>query len=302
MSSKNRDSILVSIVMITYGHEKFIIQAIEGVLMQKTNFDIELIIADDCSPDVTENVVKMFLETHPKAHLVKYTKHLQNKGMQPNFIWACQECNGEYIAMCEGDDYWTDPLKLQKQVDFLENNLDYSICFHKIEIKYKEGINPFLIDLNANTPDTTTIYDILKVNYLHTPSVVFRNVGDYPEWFKYAYPGDWPLHIINALHGKLKFIPETMAVYQVHSGGVHSTTAGQIENSLKTYDDLLKELFDRKLNKEYNLALKIYNYNFAYFYGLNKGNYFKFNRFGKSKLILQNNSSHKIISYISSKF
>ena len=99
----------VSVCMITYGHEKFIEKAINGVLMQECNFEIELILANDCSPDSTNEKVKHCIDSHPRGHWIKNTMHPKNLGMMPNFIWALQECNGKYIALCEGDDYWTDP-------------------------------------------------------------------------------------------------------------------------------------------------------------------------------------------------
>ena len=117
----------VSVCMITYGHEKFIEEAINGVLMQECDFVVELIIANDCSPDKTDAVIQNILCNHPRASWIKYIKHDKNLGMMPNFIFAMQECKGKYIALCEGDDYWTDPSKLQKQVDFLEANSDYVI-------------------------------------------------------------------------------------------------------------------------------------------------------------------------------
>ena len=112
--------------MITYGHENYIRDAIKGVLMQKVNFEIELIIADDNSPDNTESVVYSF-SNHPNYHWIKYAKHKENKGMMPNFIWAMEQTKGKYIALCEGDDYWIDQLKLQKQVDVLETNEDLNL-------------------------------------------------------------------------------------------------------------------------------------------------------------------------------
>ena len=122
----------VSVVMVTYGHEQFIKQSIEGVLMQDCDFDIELILANDCSPDLTDEVVRGILENHPKSNWIKYTKHPKNIGMISNFMWAASQATAKYIALCDGDDYWTDPLKLQKQVDFLEANEDYAICFHDV--------------------------------------------------------------------------------------------------------------------------------------------------------------------------
>ena len=130
MSNKN---IMVSICCITYNHENFIRDAIEGFLMQQTNFDYEIIIANDCSPDNTDSFVKKYINNHPKGKLIKYFRHDKNIGVMPNFIFALKQCTGKYIALCEGDDYWTDPYKLQKQVDFLEANLDYTICFHLVE-------------------------------------------------------------------------------------------------------------------------------------------------------------------------
>jgi glycosyltransferase involved in cell wall biosynthesis len=131
------NKVVVSIDMITYLHEAYITQAIEGVLMQKTNFEIELIIADDCSPDKTEEVVKNIITTHPKGHIIKYFKHESNIGMQANGMFAAKQCSGKYIAICEGDDYWTDPYKLQKQVDFLEVNEGYSSIFHNVEQRWE---------------------------------------------------------------------------------------------------------------------------------------------------------------------
>lgn len=111
---------LVSVVMITYNHEAFIKQAIEGVLMQEVTFDVELIIADDASPDETESIVQSF-KGHPKYSWINYTRHRKNKGMVSNFIWALQQSQGKYIALCEGDDYWHHPLKLKFQFDLAEN-------------------------------------------------------------------------------------------------------------------------------------------------------------------------------------
>ena len=105
---------LVSVTMVTYGQEKYIQKAIEGVFLQKTNFPVELIIANDCSPDNTDEIVKEIIKKSPPNIQVKYTKHEINKGMIPNFIWVYQQAQGKYIAICEGDDYWTDEKLAEK--------------------------------------------------------------------------------------------------------------------------------------------------------------------------------------------
>lgn len=120
---------LVSVQMITYGHEKYIAQAIEGVLSQEVNFNVELIISDDCSPDNTKDIVLEKISNHANGDWVKYFRHEKNLGMVENGIFAFKKCKGKYIAVCEGDDYWTDPSKLQKQFDILEENKSYGLVY-----------------------------------------------------------------------------------------------------------------------------------------------------------------------------
>lgn len=205
----------VSVCMITYGHEKYIRQAIEGVLLQYCDFEVELIVANDCSPDATDQVIKDIIQSHPLGFWIKYRKHDKNKGMIPNFIFALQECKGEYIALCDGDDYWTDSLKLQKQVDFLEANSDYVLCFHQINIlKTNDEI---VEDFITNVPDNYQTIEILAHlgNYIHTPSVVFRNIiKSFPSEFEKSPIGDYFLYMMLAQYGKLKYLEDKMCVYR----------------------------------------------------------------------------------------
>lgn len=205
----------VSVCMITYGHEKYIREAIEGVLMQEYDFEVELIIANDCSPDKTDDVIHNILENHPQATWIKYVKHDTNIGMMANFIFAMQECKGKYIALCEGDDYWTDPLKLQKQVDFLEANPDYVLCFHPVSILKTNG--DIVDDFVTKVPDNYESIETLARlgNYIHTPSVVFRNIiKEFPFEFSQSPIGDYFLYMMLAEHGKLKCLEDNMAVYR----------------------------------------------------------------------------------------
>ena len=120
---------LLSIVTITYNHESFIAKTIEGVLMQQVNFPIELIIAEDCSTDGTRAICQRYADEHPE--LIRLITSESNVGAVKNERRAMLAAKGKYIAFCEGDDYWTDPCKLQKQVDFLESHPDYSVTFHR---------------------------------------------------------------------------------------------------------------------------------------------------------------------------
>lgn len=218
------EKIQVTVIMVTYNHEKYIAEAIEGVLMQEVDFPIELIVADDCSPDGTPEIIQNVIDNHPKGHWVNYTRHQMNKGMMPNFIWALEKAKGKYIALCEGDDYWVDPLKLQKQVDFLEANEDFSICFHPVEILENGEIYPDDLEKVAGE---TTILDLAKGNFINTPSVMFRreNIKNLPKELLRFPAGDYALHMFNAQFGKIEKLSEPMAVYRIHSGGIWSSQA-----------------------------------------------------------------------------
>lgn len=211
--------------MITYGHEKFIEQAINGVLMQECDFEVELILANDCSPDNTDKVIQEILENHPRAPWIKYIKHEKNLGMMPNFIFAMQQCKGEFVAMCEGDDYWTDPLKLQKQVDFLEKNREYVLCHSDVstlDISGKlEGNNSFKL-WNYNNNSLNYKFSIF-FPIAFTCTVVFRNINIVSKLQKKSTSGDWMLWILLTLKGDAKFINEKLAVYRTGVGvSVHT--------------------------------------------------------------------------------
>ena len=214
---------LVSVVMITYNHENYIQESINSILMQKCNFDIELIISDDCSPDKTENIVRKILETHSGSLIINYIKHDNNIGMMPNFIFALKQCRGKYIALCEGDDYWIDSLKLQKQVDFLENNEEYILAFHPVKFLKPDGA--LVDDFITKVPENYEMQETLALlgNYIHTPSVVFRNViKEFPPEFALSPVGDFFLYMLLTDHGKVKKLEDIMSVYRF-GVGIHST-------------------------------------------------------------------------------
>ena len=207
--------------MITYCHEKYILEAIEGVLKQECNFEVELIIANDCSPDATDEIIQDLLQNHPRAFLIKYIKHKNNVGMMPNFIFALQQCKGEFIALCEGDDYWKDPLKLQKQVDFLVANPDYVLSFHNAEVIYSTNDKKHLFIEEYKKCDYTA-YDILISWLIPTASMVFRNIfkGNFPLFFTKAIHGDLALQVYLNEFGKFRVMDEVMSTYRINNSSV----------------------------------------------------------------------------------
>ena len=246
------ERVLVSVVMITYGHEKYIRQAIEGVLMQEGDFDLELVIANDCSPDNTDAVVQDVLSHHSNAHWIRYVRHEKNIGMMPNFIFALQQAKGKYVALCEGDDYWTDPHKLQKQVDFLEANSDYAMCTHVAkevnEIINTEHFFPIIIQ------DTSKrIEDYLSYNLTATCSLIFRReyIKEIPKWFTSVMFGDWALMLFIFYRSKKKMmiLQHCMSVYRINDGSIHGSLKKDIKSLIKAYKIHLDfiELIDKKL-------------------------------------------------------
>ncbi len=216
---------LVSVIMITYMHEAFIAQAIEGVLMQEVDFPVEFIIADDCSPDQTSQIVKTYIETHPKGHWIKYTQHERNKGMMPNFIWALEQAKGKYIALCEGDDYWSDNRKLRKQLDYLHVNAGFSFCFSNIS-----HVDEYKNELSINWPNRNQNFILtrrmLGEEYLiPSPTIFFvssclkiRSM----EKLETAPLGDYVLSSLLLMRGHGFYCPDKMATYRHHKNGVFS--------------------------------------------------------------------------------
>lgn len=233
---------LVSVVMITYAHENFIEQAINGVLMQECDFDVELIIANDYSPDKTDEVIKDIIKNHPKASWIKYIKHKQNIGMMPNFIFALKQAQGKYLALCEGDDYWTDPLKLQKQVDFLEEKEEYVICGH-----WRRKVDENGIPLEHNEYAH-------KITALSTQCVLFRNVkfdDFFLSFFVQPNCGETFLYYYLEQFGKSIVLPFLAADYRVNSTGVWSMIGevNQFESSLQGRTIIQK--YFKEINNNY---------------------------------------------------
>jgi len=223
---------LVSVTTITYNHASYIRLCIEGILMQRTTFPFELVIGEDCSTDGTREIVLDYAQKYPEIIRVITTE--SNVGGQKNLNRTILACQGKYIAICEGDDYWTDPDKLQKQVDFLENHPDYSMCCHASRIINDDDENQTELVRLADTDKTFTLDDFLapiSKNFLRTETVVYRceMVRELPEWYQHIFVGDYPLFLLLAYHGKIRYLDQVMSVYRRHGGGAWSTNIRNAE-------------------------------------------------------------------------
>lgn len=209
---------LVSVFCPTYNHENFIRQCLEGFILQKTLFPIEIFVQDDASTDKTTEIIKEYAAKYNFIIHVLHTENQYSQGKNLNEYFF-KNAKGKYCAFCEGDDYWTDPYKLQKQVDFLEANPDYAICCHRVRLLNQE--DPSYITYTPLQKSENTIEDLADSNFIITLSCVFRNklFEALPPWFSDCKVGDYPLHLLNAQYGKIKYMPEIMGVYRIHPQG-----------------------------------------------------------------------------------
>jgi len=233
----------VTILTISYNQDKYIAQTLESFIMQKTDFVFEVIIGDDCSTDGTSEIIRRYANKYP--NIIKSVLRNKNIGAEQNFIDIAGKVKSEYVINCEGDDYFTDPLKLQKQVDFLDAHPECSICFHPVNVlfedkSYKDYIFPSKEKYPyVYTKQYLTLQDLLNDNFIQTNSCMYRWIFNNNEKIEDIFPkdilpGDWFLHLLHAEKGKIGFINEVMAVYRRHSGGIfYSSVQNMDEHYLK---------------------------------------------------------------------
>jgi glycosyltransferase involved in cell wall biosynthesis len=212
-------SIKVTVCCITYNHAGFIRSCIEGFLMQKTTFGYEILIHDDCSTDGTSQIVDEVAERHPR--LIRIVRPNVNRYSTESRAIITQYllplAQGDYIALCEGDDYWTDPHKLQRQVDFLEKNRDYSASFHSVRMAMR-GRKPKGLFRAQRFDGKIPIERVIewRHRFFATSSLVYRKkvMKGYPDFCLQCHVGDYPLMIWLSLQGAIHYIDQTMSVYR----------------------------------------------------------------------------------------
>ena len=208
---------LCAVWVVTYNQKAFIAQTIESIIQQKTDFPFKIYIGDDCSTDGTREICIGYKNKYPELIVLLLNSINYMAQNSANVFKACVNSGARYVAMCEGDDYWSDLEKLQRQVDFLESNPDYSICFHRI-YDLLPGKEPYLGN-GADIEKTYTIDDLALGNIIPTPTVMYRNnLFEFPSWFGESPVGDYVLHMLNAEKGKIKYFPQPMAVYRRNIG------------------------------------------------------------------------------------
>jgi glycosyltransferase involved in cell wall biosynthesis len=213
----------VSVAMIAYNHERFVVQAVESVLAQRTDFPFEIVFGEDCSPDGTRALVQGLAAAHPGR--IRLLLPEKNIGMNRNLAATIAACRGEYIALLEGDDFWTDPEKLQRQVGMLEAHPECTVCFTRALVVDESNQPIETAQIIREVKPTYILADYLsRVFQPRTCTVMFRRglFADFPEWYFSLPVGDFPLHVFNAEHGDFAFLDRVTAAYRIHAGGIWS--------------------------------------------------------------------------------
>jgi glycosyltransferase involved in cell wall biosynthesis len=255
--------IKVSVCMITYNHEKYIEEAINGVLMQDCEYDIELIISNDCSIDQTHKIIQNIIKTHPRSSRIKYFNHSNNLGMMKNFIFTIKQCDGDFVALCEGDDYWTDSNKIQKQVGFMSLHPTISFSFHRANILFNEKLS--LSYKNKNYKDRNIVetkYFLRKGGARYcTASSVFRKSAfiDIPDWLSQCHVADYPILFLALQKGEVGYLEDVMCVYRLASVGSWSSENLKFFNRLKNLKKMvrLNNIINLNTNGQYKKYLKL---------------------------------------------
>lgn len=213
----------LTIVTTTYNQEKYIADAMDGFVKQKTNFPFEVIISDDGSTDDTIKIIKKYAKKYPD--IIKPIFNTTNKGPMLNFVETLNVADSEYVALCDGDDYWCDYNKLQEQVDFLDSHPDYSICFHQAKIFFENNEKTDEIYPSNKLAKSTDFNDLLRQNYIPANTIVYRwrfnkknkLIDNFP---KNIVPGDYYISLLHAHVGKIHFIDKVMSCYRRHDAGM----------------------------------------------------------------------------------
>ena len=229
-------NVLVQIICSTYNQEKYIGKCLDGFIMQKTNFKFEVLVCDDASTDKTADIIKEYQNKYPEIIKPIFNKENQySKGVSNWMTYLFPACNSKYVAICDGDDYWCDENKLQKQVDLLEANPDYSLCFHPVKMIYENTNKPSQIIGKCKTKNPQSLDKLTRVNFIPSNSVMYRfellkkQLNNYP---KEIYPRDWFNHILVGNQGKMGYLPVVMAVYRRNEQGISYTVSQNPEEEI----------------------------------------------------------------------
>jgi len=267
MNNEEKSTPLLSVAVSVYNRDKYIARALDSILMQKVNFSYEMVVGDDFSTDDTRKILLTYQQKYPEKFVLLLPE--KNQGALNNALQIYKNCKGKYIAILEGDDYWNYEYKLQKQIDFLEENNDYVACFHDaviennlfIESGTSENKNmyssyKYYSQFNKYSEETM-VWDIIQRKIIPTASLVFRNMGfdDFFESFKKVHLSlQWALQLYLIKNSKFKYFNQPWSVYNNHSKGITKTL--DVLEFNKNNINILKIISLNNFYKKYPIDIK----------------------------------------------
>ncbi|MEO5777860.1 MAG: glycosyltransferase [Flavobacterium sp.] len=263
MQNKDINQLMVSVVVISYNHETYIEKCLENILNQTTNFDFEIIISNDCSTDNTDSVIRDIIKKDNNVHNIRYYNQENNLGMVNNTAFVFKQAKAKYTAICDGDDYWSDALKLQKQVDYMESNDEIVFTFH--------GAKTLDNNSNFNTYPKNKLFKDKQIvpkevfisrgaAYSCTSSIMFKRelTQNLPKYFTNCFVNDFPLALLAISNGEIGYLEDEMTVYRTMADNSWSAIKDKdmifkekkFENTMMTLND-----FDEFTNHKYHSLL-----------------------------------------------
>ena len=272
----NKRNITLSVFVPTYNHEKFISDCLDGIVMQKTTFDFEVIVQDDASKDLTPKIISKYEKKYSFITAVYHKENIYSKGKNLSEYFF-RNAKGKYMALCEGDDYWIDPLKLQKQVDFMEKNKEYSLCASRYKLIDENSkiigeapcLDPHNIHLSTYEDSRVIFSNYTLKDYLYYPynifqysSVLFRNTVGLTHGIEEGFYGGDLLLSVNLLKNgpAYYFLDDYFSAYRIHPEGIWHKHANLQKAKLRLHDYKQLNKIIPEFDKEIRTILKcVYN-------------------------------------------
>lgn len=248
---------VLSVCIRTYNQEAFVSEALDSVLAQRTDFVFDIIVGDDCSNDGTQSILQRYALNN--ANRIRLILGEENVGGPENLRRVIEASSAKYLAFLDGDDYYLDCYKLQKQVDFLENHPDFVSCFHNVINRYDNGGKKAELFLPLDFPSIHDCVDAISKDwFLPIHSVVLRReYVSFPVWYNTVMNDDFVVNLSVIMHGPYYYMQDVMAVYRHHKGNVSNNYSNQIliDTQLRTilegfkniYPSSYKDVFDERI-------------------------------------------------------
>jgi glycosyltransferase involved in cell wall biosynthesis len=271
--------------MTTYNLEKYVEESILSVLNQKSEFAFNLLILDDCSTDNTIAIINSIINSHKNGHLIELHINEKNLGMLQNSKKIFGLATAPYIAMIDGDDYWIDEEKIQKQCHFLENNMDFNSSCSLVQSYYvASGIRKTFVDgWHKSKKEDYLIQDYLTSPFSQTSSYFFRNNIKFPDWYDNLQSNDATIFCIATGSGKIKYFKQHFSVYRMNPANYSSKKTPEKSNEkTRYYLNKIDEYFEFKYHNTIKIRLIINNIYLKFIDGKNKYSSF----FGKSIVVI----------------